>query len=250
MALNTLTSLLFGREDVPSKIASMNMGTFNPYREFNTAVNDLFFSSTGLSFISESSYSRFGNDNGYYLATYTRDFIVGTLVYWITAALWHIVIYRILGDRLFTSKNREFPSAATIVDQMCLAQSSLLVYAALPVLSELMIENKITQVYFYVDEVGGWGFYFLYFFLYIALVEIGIYWMHRTLHTNKFLYKYVHGLHHKYNKPSTLTPWCSLAFNPIDGALQVNNTPLLFRLKTWIYFSFLPMKSAFRTTIV
>ena len=45
--------------------------------------------------------------------------------------------------------------------------------------------------------------------------------MHRTLHENKFLYKYIHGLHHKYNKPSTLSPWASVAFNPIDGILQV-----------------------------
>lgn len=48
-----------------------------------------------------------------------------------------------------------------------------------------------------------------------------IYWMHRTLHTNKFLYKYVHALHHKYNSPETLSPWASIAFNPLDGILQV-----------------------------
>lgn len=46
--------------------------------------------------------------------------------------------------------------------------------------------------------------------------------MHRKLHTNKFLYKYIHGLHHKYNKHETLTPWASIAFNPIDGMLQAS----------------------------
>jgi len=74
------------------------------------------------------------------------------------------------------------------------------------VISEWLIENKFTKVYFYLDEVGGLANYALYFVLYIALVELGIYWVHRTLHTNKFLYKYVHGLHHKYNKALTLTP--------------------------------------------
>ncbi len=29
----------------------------------------------------------------------------------------------------------------------------------------------------------------------------GIYWMHRSLHTYKFLYNHVHLMHHKYNKP-------------------------------------------------
>ena len=208
--------------DSTAKIAAMNLGTYNPYREFNVAVNDLFFSSSGLSIIPETCYSQFGDIKGYYLSTYLRDFIVGTFVYWITAALWHVAIYRILGNKLFTSKKRAFPTVETIIDQICLAQSSLVAYAALPVLSELMIENKVTRVYFYIEEVGGWGPYFLYFAMYIALVEVGIYWMHRTLHTNKFLYKYVHGLHHKYNKASTLTPWASLAFNPLDGVLQVN----------------------------
>jgi lathosterol oxidase len=55
---------------------------------------------------------------------------------------------------------------------------------------------------------------------YFAVVEVGIYWVHRTLHTNKFLYKYVHALHHKYNKPETLGPWASVAFNPLDGIAQ------------------------------
>ena len=219
-AAAAITAALWGG-DVASKITAMNLGTYNPYREFNAAVNDLFFSSTGLSMIPEMSYNHFGDIKGYYVATYLRDFILGTFVYWATAGIWHLVIYRILGGTLFTSKKRAFPSFETILDQMCLAQSSLVVYAGLPVLSELMIENKITRVYFYIDEVGGWGPYFLYFFMYIALVEIGIYWMHRTLHTNKFLYKYVHGLHHKYNKALTLTPWASLAFNPLDGVLQV-----------------------------
>ena len=149
--------------DSTAKIAAMNLGTYNPYREFNVAVNDLFFSSSGLSIIPETCYSQFGDIKGYYLSTYLRDFIVGTFVYWITAALWHVAIYRILGNKLFTSKKRAFPTVETIIDQICLAQSSLVAYAALPVLSELMIENKVTRVYFYIEEVGGWGPYFLYF---------------------------------------------------------------------------------------
>ena len=219
-AFESLKDAVFGG-DIAMKIAKMNLGTYNPYKQFNVASNDIFFSSTGLSFIPDRAYDKFGDVGGYYLTTYLRDFILGSFVYWATAAIWHVAIYRVLGDKLFVSKNRSFPTAATIIDQICLAQSSLIVYAGLPVLSELMIENKITRVYYYFDEVGGWGPYFLYLVAYIALVEVGIYWMHRTLHNNKFLYKYVHSLHHKYNKASTLTPWASLAFNPLDGVLQV-----------------------------
>ena len=58
--------------------------------------------------------------------------------------------------------------------------------------------------------------------IYFTLVEIGIYWMHRTLHTNKWMYKHIHMLHHAYNKPETLTPWASIAFHPLDGILQAS----------------------------
>ncbi len=33
--------------------------------------------------------------------------------------------------------------------------------------------------------------------IYFAFVEMGVYWVHRKLHTVKFLYNYVHGKHHK-----------------------------------------------------
>jgi len=88
--------------------------------------------------------------------------------------------------------------------------------------SGFLIENKLTKTYFYIDEIGGWGMYFFYLFVYMVFVEIGIYWMHRTLHTNKLLYKYIHSLHHKYNSSTTLTPWSSIAFHPIDGILQAS----------------------------
>lgn len=165
---------------------------------------------------------KFGVEVGYYVASYIRDLFVGTIIYWLTAGIWHVVIYNVMGQKLFVEKGRPFPTRDTIIDQMQLAQASLFVYAALPILSEFLIESKLTKTYFYIDEVGGWGYYALYFVLYLSFVEVGIYWMHRTLHTNKFLYKYVHGLHHKYNKQVTMTPWASIAFNPLDGILQAS----------------------------
>lgn len=51
--------------------------------------------------------------------------------------------------------------------------------------------------------------------------------MHRKLHENKLLYKYIHKLHHSYSKPETLTPWASIAFHPIDGMLQASPYVLL-----------------------
>ena len=213
--------MTFWEGNISANIELMKAGQYNPYKEFNQFINDLFFNTFGIMHLSDMALQRFGPENGYYVQTYMRDWVLGTCVYWGTAGAWHFVVYTLLGDKLFTSQGRPLPTWDTLLDQMCLAQASLFLYAALPILSEFLIENNYTKVYFYIDQVGGWPHYFAYLALYLAFVEVGIYWVHRTLHTNKLLYKYIHGLHHKYNKASTLTPWCSIAFNPIDGLLQV-----------------------------
>ena len=216
------SDLSFWTGNVQLNIDLMAEKAYNPYREFNELINSIFFKFTGLEFLSKLVVETFGDDNGYFVASYLRDLVAGTAVYWIAAGLWDLIIYRILGEKLFTSKGRSLPSKEIIFDQMCLAQSAIFLYAGLPILSEYIIEKGYTKCYFYLDQVGGWRMYFLYLFFYIAFVEVGIYWVHRTLHTNKFCYKYIHGLHHKYNSAITLTPWASIAFNPIDGLLQAS----------------------------
>lgn len=218
LPLLSVASLVFWEGDVTNNIARMQTEGYNPYRDFNEWVNTLFFPVAFNGYMTD----RFGHVAGYFMTCYLRDLIAGSLVYWLTAGVWHICIYRIWGHELFTSKGRPFPTSELIVSQMQLAQLAMLLYAALPVLSEFFVESGYTKTYFYVEEIGGWPYYIMNLFLYITGVEVGIYWMHRTLHTNKFLYKYVHGMHHAYNKPSTLTPWCSVAFNPIDGLLQAS----------------------------
>jgi len=237
MTMAAGTTLSFWNGDISANIAGMALGTHNPYREFNQFVNGLFFSATRCEFVSELVLAKLGPEAGYYMESYLRDLIFGTMVYWVTAGLWHFVIYNVYGQKLFVEKGRPFPSTATIVDQMMLAQASLFMYAALPILSEFLIESKLTKTYYYIDEIGGWGYYALYFVLYLSIVEVGIYWMHRTLHTNKLLYKYVHALHHKYNKQVTMTPWCSIAFNPLDGILQASPYVVALFLVPMHYFT-------------
>jgi len=218
-------TISFWTGETADNIARMKDGSYNPYREFNEWINDLLFSNVpGLSAVPKfvNSLSALSGDQHYYLICYLRDLVAGTCVYWLTAGGWHIVIYKIMGKELFEDKGRPKPTWATITHQMWLAQRSLLVYACLPIISEYLIENDLTKAYYYVDQVGGWANYAICCVLYLSLVEIGIYWMHRTLHTNKWLYNNIHGPHHFYNKKETLTPWASIAFHPIDGMLQAS----------------------------
>lgn len=203
-----------------TSLLSVDFGTENPYRAFNNIVNSWFLHNFKLTGVAEQFREKFGEEGGYYFECYLRDLVMGTMVYWITAGVWSFFIYGVFRNQIFTRKGRPLPTMATMLDQIAVAQSSLFVYAGLPVISEYLIESKLTFAYFYVSDVGGWPYYFLYLFLYICFVEVGVYWAHRTLHDNKFLYKYVHGLHHKYNTAETMTPWCSIAFNPIDGMIQ------------------------------
>ncbi len=207
--------LWFG--NTAENIAALKAGTLNPYREFNEWINGFIFSVE----VSKSVMNLAGDKGGYYLLCYMRDLIAGTAIYWLTAGIWHWVIYDLNGKSLFEDKGRPYPDKGLIRNQQMLAQLSLFMYAGLPILSEYLIEEGHTKVFFYVEEVG-WKKYAIYFTAYLTLVEIGIYWMHRKLHENKFLYNYVHALHHTYDHHSTLTPWASIAFNPIDGLCQAS----------------------------
>lgn len=211
-------------ENAPAiaSVFTTDFGTQNPYRAFNNIINSWFLHTFKLKGFADQFHDSLGEDGSYYFECYLRDLVMGTFVYWVTAGVWHIFIYHIFREQLFTRKGRPLPTTEIIVDQMMLAQASLFMYAGLPVISEYLIESNLTQAYFYISDIGGWGNYFLYWVLYLTFVEVGVYWAHRTLHENKFLYKYVHGLHHKYNTSETLTPWASIAFNPIDGLIQVS----------------------------
>ena len=211
----------------------------NPYRHFNIWANDLTFQYTYLTSFSNTSKYFLGPTVGYYTLSYLRDVIAGTTIYWGTAGIWHVLIYNIYGDQLFYQKKRSFPDLLTITHQQILAQKSILFYAALPILAEVFIENHLTKVYFYIDEIGEWRNYFISTILYFIAVEISVYWIHRTLHTNKILYKWIHSQHHLYNKIEYLTPWAALAFHPIDGLLQASPYMMLLFVIPIHYFTFI-----------
>lgn len=94
------------------------------------------------------------------------------------------------------------------------------IYSLLPMAAEMAAEKGWTKCYPRIENVGL-PLYVIYFFLYMASVEFGVYWMHRGLHEITWAYKHLHYDHHKYNKEHTLSPFAGLAFHPIDGILQV-----------------------------
>lgn len=188
----------------------------HPCRNFNAYLNSMIIPPSLASWVLAKTG---GLEWGHYVICYLRNFLGAIIVYYGSALVFHYHCYvHPRSDRIFA--NRPRPTWDTIWDQIKLAQASMMLYTVLPLIAEYVVEQGWTLCYYTVEEIGGWIPFCLYTILYFTLVEIGIYWMHRTLHTNKFLYKHVHMLHHKYNKAETLTPWCSFAFHPLDGMLQ------------------------------
>lgn len=88
-------------------------------------------------------------------------------------------------------------------------------YAALPVVVELLVEAGCTRVYSRVADVG-FAAYLGYFVLYMGLVEVGVYCMHRGLHDFRPGYKYAkpsNPFHHACMQPPPLqnTHACTFA---------------------------------------
>jgi len=188
-----------------------------PCRNFNAYINSFLFSPK----VAGSIVDRFGVEWGHYLLCYLRNFIGALVVYYGTASIFHYFIFvHPQSKEIF--KDRERPTSEIMWEQIRFAQGSMFVYTMLPVLDEWLIEKGYTRAYFTVEEIGGWPTHIACMVLYFACVEVGIYWVHRTLHTNKFLYKYIHLPHHIYNRPETLTPWASIAFHPLDGIAQAS----------------------------
>ncbi|KAL7581551.1 hypothetical protein ACA910_022114 [Epithemia clementina (nom. ined.)] len=202
-----------------------NQPLSNPSRNLNAYINSIIIPNRWGSQLSDM----FGLVWAHYVLCYIRNLIFGMIVYYGVAGIFHYFCYvHPSAQDTFENRGRIRPSNDIMWDQIKLASASLILYVLLPVVDEYLVESGWTQAYFTVEEIGGWSSYIFYMVLYFSVVEIGIYWMHRTLHTNKWMYKHIHVLHHKYNKPETLTPWASLAFHPLDGILQAS--PYVFVL--------------------
>jgi lathosterol oxidase len=63
----------------------------------------------------------------------------------------------------------------------------------------------------------GWGYFLFSIPFFLFFTDCGIYWIHRWLHTFKFLYKHIHKPHHQWIVP---TPFASHAFHWADGFSQ------------------------------
>lgn len=145
-----------------------------------------------------------------------RNWMGGCILYLGLGWVWSYYIYFCFGDHFFPSKN--VPTYGDMLEQIRVALCAMPFYALLPTITDCIVETGYTRAYPRIEEFGLVKS-FVYFLLYMAVVEFGVYWSHRILHVG-LAYKYLHYDHHKYNKEHSLSPFAGLAFHPLDGILQ------------------------------
>ncbi len=149
----------------------------NPYRGFN----EWTFGFMLPSFVRKWGEMTFGEDMRFYVLLYLRDLMVGYFVYFLEAGIWSYFIYVKYGNELFPEEKKK-PKRELMFGQIRLASKSMLLYAALPVLSEFLIENGYTKV-----GSEYYGAFFFFFFFLLALAIRNMYSPERNLRHNTVL---------------------------------------------------------------
>ncbi|KNA04521.1 hypothetical protein SOVF_198980 [Spinacia oleracea] len=85
--------------------------------------------------------------------------------------------------------------------------------------TEYLAETGWTRCYTRISDVGL-GIYILSTLVYLAVIEVWTYWIHRYMHEIRPIYKHIHSRHHSYNKESSLSPFAGWALHPLDGILM------------------------------
>ncbi|KAF3787508.1 Cholesterol 25-hydroxylase-like protein [Nymphaea thermarum] len=82
-----------------------------------------------------------------------------------------------------------------------------------------MVVKGWTRCYLNIEEIG-WLMYVIYLIVHLAVLECGMYWLHRATDEVKLLYRLCHAEHHVYNSKHKLSPFAAVAIDPLDGIIQ------------------------------
>jgi len=144
------------------------------------------------------------------------EFFIFTGIVFLVAYVWK-------KKKFWYAKIQErYPDNKQIAREIKYCIISLLIAGALVVFVNWSNRQGWTLMYKPLNKYG-YFYYFLSFFLMVAIHDTYFYWGHRLLHWKK-IFKYVHITHHLSTNP---TPFSAYAFHPVEGFIQVAIIPLV-----------------------
>lgn len=114
------------------------------------------------------------------------------------------------------------PTATSIRREIKWSISCVAILALLSLVLYEFYKMGFTKMYAEVSEYG-WGYLLFSALITIVVYDTYFYWLHRFMHL-KWVFPYVHRTHHLSHRPS---PFATLAFSPIESALEFGVVPLL-----------------------
>ena len=137
--------------------------------------------------------------------------------------------------REWTERRRVQPQAFRPADLKREIRDSVLfnIVTALPVALLAIPEYRShTQIYYAAHEHSLFWIPFAFFALLFGQ-DTWVYWIHRWLHENKFMFRTIHIVHHHSTNPS---PLATFAFHPIEGIMLAGfNVAFVFLVPTYFF---------------
>ena len=156
-------------------------------------------------------------------------FSVLLLRYIIVAGLPYMWLYVIGKNQFKRLKIQErHPERKQILKEIKYSMITLFIYSSGIWIFLYWLKNGYTKNYTDMNEFGL-PYFVCSIFLMIILHDTYSYWIHRMIH-HKWLFKYVHLLHHKFKNPS---PWSAFAFHPYESILTMGIIPIILFTIPW-----------------
>lgn len=108
--------------------------------------------------------------------SWLRNFVAGSLLYYVVGFGWYFVVYRLGKDRFF--KGQTVASWEQMKQHIIVSQKALVWYTAVPTVSEWVVERGYTMAYFSIWDYSL-PMYIAQHVLLLIFVEFCIYWIHR-----------------------------------------------------------------------
>lgn len=137
--------------------------------------------------------------------------------YFIIAGIAFLIFYIVRRSKIESKKiQSKFPKKSDYSREIFFSIISIIIFSFPPLV--ILFSDTFRPMTFYYKDMAqhGWLYFFSAFILMIFIHDTYFYWLHRLMH-NKFLYKYVHLIHHKSTNPS---PWAAYAFHPLEAVLE------------------------------